>query len=195
MAKTKLEPKVIKNLIYPYVPMIVGVNVGGKPNYITVGLIGWLCYDVMSISVGHEQYSRSGLLENGTFSINQPTAALVKQLDYCGIASGRKTDKAELFDTFYGELETAPMIGACPINIECRVVQTLIRPIHTVFLGEVAAVHASEEFLQEGVPDLAKIQPVFYAPDPLRDRQTYSYWSLGEKLGHAFEIGKDLATR
>ena len=145
MAKTKLEPKAIKNLIYPYLPMIVGVNVDGKPNYITIGLIGWLCYDVMSISVGHEQYSKGGLLENGTFSINQPTAKLVRQLDYCGIASGRKTNKAELFETFYGELETAPMIGECPINLECRVVQTLHRKIHTVFLGEVAAVHPALE--------------------------------------------------
>ena len=192
MAKTKLEPKVIKNLIYPYLPMIVGVNVGGKPNFITIGLIGWLCYDVMSISVGHEQYSKGGLLENGTFSINQPTAGLVKELDYCGIASGRKTHKARLFDTFYGELETAPMIGECPVNIECRVVQTLNRKIHAVFLGEVVAIHADEAVLVEGVPNVGKIDPVFYAPDPLRGKRTYSYWGLGEKLGHAFEIGEEV---
>jgi len=119
--------------------------------------------------------STRGLLENGTFSINQPTAKLVRQLDFCGIASGRKTDKAELFDTFYGELETAPMIGECPMNIECRVAQTLNRKIHAVSLGEVVAVHADEAVLHEGVPNLAKIDPVFYAPDPLRDRRTYSY--------------------
>jgi flavin reductase (DIM6/NTAB) family NADH-FMN oxidoreductase RutF len=193
MAKAKLEPKAVKNLVYPYLPMIVGVNVGGKPNYITIGLIGWLCYDVMSISVGHAQHSKAGLLENGTFSINQPTAGLVKELDYCGLASGRKADKAALFDTFYGELETAPMIGECPINIECRIVQTLHRKIHAVFLGEVVAVHADEAVLHEGVPNLAKIGPIFYAPDPLRDKGAHSYWGLGEKLGHAFEIGNELA--
>ncbi|MFC2077913.1 flavin reductase family protein [Candidatus Bipolaricaulota bacterium] len=194
MPKTKLEPKVIKNLIYPYLPMIVGVNVSGKPNYITIGLIGWLCYDVISISVGHQQYSKAGLLENGTFSINQPTADLVKELDFCGIASGRDTDKAALFETFYGELETAPMIGECPINIECRVIQTIHRSVHAVFLGEVAAVHGDEDFLREGVPDLPAISPIFYAPDLSGETRGYGYWGLGEKLGRAFEIGKDLAS-
>jgi len=192
MPKIKLDLKVVKNLVYPYVPMLVGVNVGGKPNIITIGLIGWLCYDVLSISVGHQQYSKAGLLENGTFSINQPTAALVKELDYCGIVSGREADKASLFETFYGDLATAPMIRECPLNIECRVIQTLIRKVHTVFLGEVAAVHADESALTEGVPTIEKVEPVFYAPDPTRDRRSYGYWGLGERLGHAFEIGKEI---
>jgi flavin reductase (DIM6/NTAB) family NADH-FMN oxidoreductase RutF len=192
MAKQKLDLKMVKNLLFPYLPVLVGTCVGGKPNYITIGLVGWLCYDMMSISVGHKQYSKIGIEENGTFSVNQPTADLVGKLDYCGIASGRKADKAALFDTFYGELETAPMIRECPINIECRVVQTLVRPVHTVFLGEVAAVHASEGFLSEGVPDVTGIRPIFYAPEPSQGKGAHGYWTLGERLGRAFEIGKDL---
>lgn len=192
MAKKKLDLKVTKNLIFPYLPVLVGVNVGGKPNYIAIGLIGWLCYDLMSISVGHKQYSKIGIDENGTFSINQPTADLVRELDYCGMTSGRNVDKAVLFETFYGDLDTAPMIRQCPINIECRVVQTLTRPVHTVFLGEVVAVHANEEYLGEGLPDVARIDPVFYAPDPSSGKGAHSYWKLGERIGRAFEIGKDL---
>jgi flavin reductase (DIM6/NTAB) family NADH-FMN oxidoreductase RutF len=192
MAKKKLDLKVTKNLIFPYLPVLVGVNVGGKPNYIAIGLIGWLCYDLMSISVGHKQYSKIGIDENGTFSINQPTVDLVRELDYCGMTSGRNVDKAALFETFYGELGTAPMIRQCPINIECRVVQTLARPVHTVFLGEVVAVHASEECLGEGLPDVARIDPIFYAPDPSSGKGAHGYWRLGERIGRAFEIGKDL---
>jgi flavin reductase (DIM6/NTAB) family NADH-FMN oxidoreductase RutF len=192
MAKKKLDLKVTKNLIFPYLPVLVGVNVGGKPNYIAIGLIGWLCYDIMSISVGHKQYSKIGIEENGTFSINQPTIDLVRQLDYCGMTSGRKVDKASLFDTFYGELETAPMISECPVNIECRVVQTLTRSVHAVFLGEVVAVHASEEYLDEGLPDVSRIRPIFYAPDPSRGKGAHGYWGLGEPIGRAYEIGKEL---
>ena len=194
MAKRQLDPKTVKNLIYPYLPVFVGVNVGGKPNYITIGLIGWLCYDLMSVSVGHKQYSKTGIEETGTFSVNQPSADQVRELDYCGIASGRKADKAALFDTFYGELETAPMIRQCPVNLECRVVQTLVRPIHTVFLGEVVAVHASEECLADGLPDVTSIRPVFFAPDHSQGKGAYGYWTLGERIGRAFEIGKALKT-
>ncbi len=192
MAKARLDFKAVKNLIFPYLPVLVGANVGGKPNYITIGLIGWLCYDMMSISVGHKQYSKIGIEENSTFSINQPPSDLVRELDYCGLTSGRNVDKAALFETFYGELKTAPMIRQCPINIECRVVQTLVRTVHTVFLGEVVAVHANEEFLNEGVPDITRIRPIFYAPDPGQEARAYGYWTLGERLGRAFEIGKEL---
>ena len=194
MTKKKLDLKAAKNLLFPYLPVFVGVNVGGKANYIAIGLIGWLCYDVMSISVGHKQYSKIGIEENGTFSINQPTIDLVRQLDYCGMTSGRKVDKAALFETFYGELETAPMISECPVNIECRVVQTLTRSVHAVFLGEVVAVHASEEYLDEGLPDVGRIRPIFYAPDPSHGKGVHSYWGLGERIGRAFEIGKELET-
>ncbi|MFC2108251.1 flavin reductase family protein [Candidatus Bipolaricaulota bacterium] len=194
MAKHKLDLKVTKNLLFPYLPVLVGVNVGGKPNYIAIGLIGWLCYDMMSISVGHKQYSKIGIDENGTFSINQPTADLVRELDFCGMKSGRNTDKAALFETFYGELETAPMIRECPVNIECRVVQTLNRSIHSVFLGEVVAVHASEEYLAEGLPDVTRIDPIFYAPDANLGKGAHGYWRLGERIGRAFDIGKDLKT-
>jgi flavin reductase (DIM6/NTAB) family NADH-FMN oxidoreductase RutF len=192
MDKKKLELRAVRNLVFPYTPMLVGVNVADRPNYITIGLIGWLCYDMMSVSIGHEQYSRAGLEQNRTFSINQPTAGLVKEVDYCGMISGRTGEKSELFKTFYGELKTAPMIQECPINIECRVVQTLVRPIHTVYLGEVVAVYADEAFMQDRVPDVTRIQPFFYAPDPSRGKQVHSYWALGERIGQAFAIGKDL---
>ena len=155
--------------------MLVGGNVSGKPNFITIGLIGWLCYDVLPISVGHQQDSKAGLLENGTFSINRPTAELVKKLDRCGVASGREADKAALFETFYGDLETAPMIR------ECRVIETLTRKVHMVFLGEVVAVYADESVLIEGIPTIERIKLIFYAPDPSRDRRAYGCWGLGER--------------
>ena len=68
-----------RNLLFPYLPVLVGTKVKGRPNYITIALIGWLCYDAISISVGHNQYSNAGIRENGTFSINQPTADMVKR--------------------------------------------------------------------------------------------------------------------
>ncbi len=192
MTKRRLETKVMKNLVYPYLPVLVGANVHGKPNYITIGLIGWLCYDMMSVSLGHEQYSRQGIEENGTFSVNQPSATLVREVDFCGMASGRDTDKAALFETFYGELKTAPMIRECPVNLECRVVQTLRRAVHTVYLGEVVAVHADERILCDGVVCLPDVDPIFYAPDPRKEKSAHSYWGLGKRLGAAFEIGKEL---
>lgn len=191
MSKKKLGAR---NLLLPYMPVLVGTKVGDKPNYITIALVGVLCYDAISVSVGHKQYSNRGIKENGTFSINQPTADMVKELDYCGLYSGRKVDKSALFENFYGKLESAPMIKECPVNIECRVVQTLERPVHTVFIGEVVEVYFDEDCLTEGVPDVSKIDPILYGPVKGRTGHSGCYWKLGEYLARAWEVGKDLKT-
>ena len=148
------------NLIYPCLPVLVGTNVVGKPNYITIGMFGWLCYDTVSVSVAHKQYSNSGIKENDTFSVNQPTASMVKQLDYCGLYSGRKVDKSTLFTNFYGDLQTAPMIKECPVNVECRLIQTIERPVHTVFIGEVNETYIDEDYMKNDLPDASKIDPI-----------------------------------
>ena len=45
---------------------------------------------------------------------------MMEKTDFCGLVSGRDIDKAALFDVFYGELKTAPMITECPLSLECR---------------------------------------------------------------------------
>lgn len=189
MSKIKLGKR---NFLFPYLPVLVGATVGGKPNYITIGLVGWLCYDAISVSVGHKQYSNAGIRENGTFSINQPSAKMVKELDYCGLYSGRKVDKSALFENFYGTLETAPMIKECPVNIECRVIQTMERPVHTVFIGEVAEVYFDEDCLTEGVPDVSKIDPIFFGPVKGQTQLSGCYWKMGDYLARAWNVGKEL---
>jgi len=37
----------------------------------------------------------------------------VEATDWCGLHSGKRTDKSKVFETFAGELENAPMIKAC----------------------------------------------------------------------------------
>ena len=189
MGKIKLDRR---NTLYPNPLVLVGATVEGKPNYITIALTGRLCYDAISVSVGHKQYSNAGIRENGTFSINQPSTRLIKELDYCGIYSGRRVDKAALFDNFYGTLETAPMIKECPVNIECRVVQTMERPVHTVFIGEVVEVHVDEDCLTDGVLDVSKIDPILFGPIKGRTGASGAYWKVGERLAQAWEVGKAL---
>jgi len=36
------------------------------------------------------------------------------------MVSGEKTDKAGVFQVFYGSLKTAPMIRECPLDLGCR---------------------------------------------------------------------------
>lgn len=72
----------------------------------------------LSIGLGKVHYSNAGIRENRTLSICIPSEDLMLETDYCGIMTGKKTDKAALFDLFYGQLKTAPMIRQRSVNME-----------------------------------------------------------------------------
>jgi len=74
----------------------------------------------------------------------------LEKVDYCGLMSGKRVDKSEIFEVFYGDLETAPMIVGCPICMECRLIQTIELPTHYLFVGEIIASYADENYLSDG---------------------------------------------
>jgi flavin reductase (DIM6/NTAB) family NADH-FMN oxidoreductase RutF len=123
---------------------------------------------------------------NKTFSINIPSTTMVKETDYCGLVSGKDLAKAEMFKTFYGKLNTAPMIEECSINMECELIKTVDFPNHDVFVGKITETYCDETVLSDGEVDIEKVQPILFA---MTDR---SYWSLGKKIGKAWNIGKEL---
>jgi len=177
-----------KTICYPMPCSLVGVNVGGKPNYLTVAWLSTVNVKppYLMISLGKAHYTNPGIKQNGTFSVNIPSAPMADVTDYCGIVSGNKYDKAKLFETFYGKLKTAPMIKECPYNVECKLVQTIDIPDHELFIGEIIAAYSDERYLANGLPDLRKIAP-FILSIPER-----KYVALGAEVGPAWEMGKKL---
>ena len=147
---------------------------------------------IVACGLNPAHHTCSGILETGTFSLNLPGPELVEATDWCGLKSGKKHDKSGIFKTYTGELETAPMIEECPVNIECRVIQTMERPVHTVFIGEVVEVYFDERCLTEGVPDVSRIDPILYGPLKGRTAHSGGYWKLGEFLARAWDVGKRL---
>jgi flavin reductase (DIM6/NTAB) family NADH-FMN oxidoreductase RutF len=109
---------------------------------------------------------------------------MFKITDYCGLVSGHDVDKSELFETFYGKLGTAPMITACPINIECKLIRTVELVDHEAFIGQIVAVYSGEEFLTDDRPDVEKINPLVFS------MHDCYYRSLGKQLARAWEVGR-----
>ena len=108
------------------------------------------------------------------------------ETDYCGIMTGKKTDKAALFDLFYGELETAPMIRQCPVNMELRLHEVLDYATHDIFIGELVQTYAAAEVLTGGKVDIAKLRPLLF------DMASVQYWRLGPAIGKCWNVGKRL---
>jgi len=176
---------------YPMPCSIVGSNVGGKANYITIAWFTMVNPDppYVAVAMGKSHFTNSGIKTNGTFSINIPSVDMVDKVDYCGLVSGRKFDKAAMFETFYGKLKTAPMINECPFSAECRLVKTVELPAEELFIGEIIMAYCDESCLIGSVPDLKKINTFILS---MSDKK---YRAIGQDIGLAWENGKKLITK
>lgn len=134
---------------------VVMVTCGGvgelKPNIITIAWAGTVCSDppMLSISVRPERFSYRLIRELGEFVVNVPSLRQARATDWCGVASGRDTDKfAATGLTPAPALKVRPpIIEECPVNIECRVRNTLELGTHVMFVAEVVAVQVTAELV------------------------------------------------
>ena len=181
-----------KNLFcLPWTQTILGTLHNGKPNFMALDWVTRANFNppMMGICVNNGHASNAAVRATGEFSINVPDVDMVEVTDYAGLVSGKNTDKSGLFEVFSGDLKSAPMITACPINLECRVVRTVDLPTNTFFIGEIVNIYTEDRFLTDGKPDVKKVRPFLLTmPDN-------GYWAVGENLGKAWQAGKALKER
>lgn len=186
MAKIKLDPG-------PYVlPMplaLVGAEVDGKPNFMPAAFMGIVNFNppIVACGLSPAHHTSAGIAANKSFSLNLPGPEIVEATDWCGLNSGKKQDKSKVFETFSGELERTPMIKACRLTVECRLIKTVVFEVDTVYFGEIVSVHADDEAVNNGAPDWRKINPLLFTfPDK-------GYWQLGDQIAEAWSVGKKYA--
>ena len=181
-----------KNVLYPSLTTLVGADVHGKPNWITIAHVGIMNHaygevpQYLSIGLHASHYTNKGIHEHKEFSINIPSQAMLEITDYAGLVSGEKVNKSELFPVERGSLAHAPLIANCPVSMELKLARTVQLGQHEVFIGEVVNTYIDEACLADGKPDLARIDPILF------DFMTIDYWSIGQRTGKPWRDGKVL---
>lgn len=178
MAKQAWKPG---NLLYPAPAVMVSCGrEGAKPNIITIAWCGTICSDppMLSISIRPERYSYGIIRETNEFVVNLNTEKLAYATDFCGVKSGRDTDKFHQMGLtpFPSKHIKAPGIAESPVNIECRVLQVIPLGSHDMFLAEVVGVSVEDSYLDEGGK--------FHLNDTGIVAYSHGeYWTLGEQIG------------
>ena len=169
------------NMVYPVsAVMVTAADREGKSNIITIAWTGTVCTNppMAYISVRPERYSYGMLKETGEFVINLTTEKLVRATDYCGVKSGRDTDKWKEtgLTPIPAQEVNVPLIKESPVNIECRVSEIRELGSHHMFLARVVAVDVDEAYLNEqGRFELQKAAPIVYSHG--------EYYGLSSLLG------------
>ena len=148
------------SMMFPMPLGIVGVNVtDNRPNFTTVGSIATASLDppMVSFSLNKVRFSNKFIREKKVFSLNFPSAHLASKVDYCGLVSGEKVDKSQIFQVFYGNLPDAPMIKECPLTIECKLFAVVELPKNELFIGQIVDSYSEQKYLTNGKPDTSKM--------------------------------------
>lgn len=145
----------------------------------------------LAISLHHARQSYSNIQQSGTFTVNIIPTSQVVAGDYCGLVSGREVDKLAATDLtpVAGRHIAPPLLAESPLNLECRVTSEVAIGDYRLLLAEILEIHIDAAACRDNGYDAAAIDPLIYLGG-IRE-----YWSLGEKIGTAYSIGKGLLSK
>lgn len=185
MPKTAWKPG---TMLFPVPPVMVTCGTEEKTNVLTVAWTGIINTEppMTYISVRPSRYSHKLISETNEFVINIANLPLAKACDYCGVKSGKSTDK---FKEMKLELEPCkevktPMLKAAPVSLECRVVEVKHFGTHDMFMAEIVNVNVDDRYIEEdGRLALEKAGLLAFAHG--------RYYTLGRDLGgFGFSVDK-----
>jgi len=167
-------------LLYPLPAVLVSCGSVEKPNALTIAWTGTICSDpvMVYVSVRPERFSHKLISDSGEFAINLTTEKLARATDWCGVKSGSDCNKFKQMGLTAEAASqiSAPLIKESPVNLECKVTQTIALGSHDMFIAKVVAVHVDERLLDsKGRLQLEKANLLAYSHG--------DYFALGRKLG------------
>jgi flavin reductase (DIM6/NTAB) family NADH-FMN oxidoreductase RutF len=178
-----------KTFHFPAPVWLVGTYAAdGRPNLMAASWTGICCSQppCVMVSIRKARHTYDNLVARKAFTLSVPSEAQVKLADYMGLVSGRKVDKFEQagLTAVRGEHVDAPYAEEFPAVMECRLIHTLELGSHTQFIGEIMDVKIDAEALDErGKPLVEKLRPFTYMD---------GYWAIGDYLGDAYTVGKEI---
>jgi len=125
----------------------------GENNALAVAYCCNCSYDPPMVMVGivPSRHSYPMIKETGCFVVNLVPKEYSEIFNYLGSHSGRDEDKLAKMNVKTGEgvKVNAPVLLECPVNIECKVVDSIVTGSHEMFVGKVEYVHANVELVND----------------------------------------------
>ncbi len=128
-----------------------GLN--GENNVLAVGYCCNCSYAPPMVMVGivPTRYSYKMIKESGCFVVNLVNEKYRETFNYLGKHSKRDGDKISAMKIKLqdGKKVDAPILADCPVNIECKVVNSIVTGSHEMFIGRVEHVNADGGLIDE----------------------------------------------
>ena len=181
MTKTKLiDPY---PLIHPNPIVLLGTVLNDKVNFTTIGdvAVAGIKPALIMISVKESHLATTNIYATKKFSINVPTKDMVEVVDYCGVHSGKKMDKASVVD--HEIVEGYAVAKDAPISIFCEVLHTHQIEQRVIMIAQVKKTMIDEDLIVNHTLDLNRLKTLVYGLDN-------KYYTLGDIVASGYEAYK-----
>ena len=153
----------MKSCLQPLPKVLVSCRgLDGEDNVLAVAYCCNCSYNPPMVMVGivPTRYSYKLIKESHCFVVNLVDKKYQESFEYLGSHSKRDGDKLAVakIKLADGTKIKAPILLDCPVNIECRVVDSILTGSHEMFVGKIEYVHADASLVDgEGNIDFSKI--------------------------------------
>lgn len=133
----------VRSLLEPGPIVLVSSAHKGQRNIMTLGWHMMLGYEIVGCYIWDQNYSFSLIKDSRECVINVPTADMIRTIIGIGNTHGPLPDKFEQFDLTAVPAKTisAPLIGECYANFECRLIDRRLIKRYSLFVFEVVKAH------------------------------------------------------
>ncbi len=177
--------------VYPMpVLMVVAYDENGKVNVMNAAW-GMICaMDKIALFIDEDHKTTQNILKTKAFTVSLADKAHMDVADFFGIATGNKmADKFERtgYHAVKSEFVNAPIVEEFPVVMECELAEVAQSENFYAIVGKIVNTAAEESVLDEkGKVDAGKIEALIF------DQFRSGYYVSGEKVGQAWNAGKDL---
>ncbi len=184
----------IIDTIYPMpVLMVAAYDENEKINVMNVAWGQIADDDKIILFIGEGKKTWLNILSSKAFTVALADKDHMDAADFFGIASGlRIDDKFERtgYHAVKSDKVHAPIIEEFPVVMECELLEHLKDEYVSAIVGKIVNVKADEEVLDEkGKVDVTKLNALIF------DQFRSGYYVTGEKVGQAWNAGKDINLR
>ena len=135
--------------------------------------------NLVGVPINPSKFSHRCNTEAGQFGLSIPPGSLAKELNYCGIVSGRNIDKFNAIDQepVSGSELDVPRLAGCIRYYECRVKEVRQYGSHDFFVAERILLDESAD-----IKDADGNYIVTQNTVPIVSYTGYDFWCLGQKV-------------
>lgn len=181
----------VQPALFPMPVVIVAAyDAEGKVNPMNAAWAMISDMDKIALFIDESHKTTQNIHESKAFTVAIADVPNIEAADFFGIATGNKmTDKFERtgYHAEKSEFVNAPIITEFPVTLECELAEIVNADNLHAVVGKIVNVSADEKVLDEN----GKINPVKLNA-LIFDQFQSGYYAIGEKVGQAWNAGKEL---